>query len=325
MPTSFADSNPAAAAQAIEDLAASRNLSVDALWQAVADALLAAYNRLPGAQPDSDVSIDTDGFTISVISYAADPAGVDVTPEDFGRIAAAVFKQAVREFIDAQVRALQLHRFEGREDTVVYGRVVHVSARRALLEIEGVEGVLPASEQIPNERLREGDRIYVLILALRESGDDVLVLSRSHPRFVTRMLEEHISEIADGRVQIVDVAREAGRRSKVAVALAHDGPSDPAGIVIGPRGSKINMVTPELGPERLDIISWDPDLATFVANALGVDRSCVTAVTPGTQGGRDVVSVVVPADQAGRAVGTAGVNVRLAERLCGVRIDLQQS
>lgn len=307
---------------AIEDLAAKRGLDEGELWQAVADALLAAYRRTPGAHDDAEVRIDLESGTISVIGFdRARLDGEDVTPEGFGRVAASVFRQVVAQRVDDAVRQRALARFAGREGTVVDARVKHVDARRAVVDVEGVEGVLPAAEQLPGDRLRPGGWVEAMIVALRDSGADALVLSRTHPDFVRALVAREVPQVADGSVEIVALAREPGRRTKLAVR-SH-GAGDPVAAVIGAGGSRIRSVQHTLGAERVDVFAWDDDPAVLVKSALGVpDAQVVSFEPPGGDSGHGTVTVRVPAGQTARAVGAGGSNVRVAGRVVGWKIVL---
>jgi transcription termination/antitermination protein NusA len=315
--------NPSSdAAAAVDEIAASHHIDPMGLWQAVADALHDAYRRLPGAHHDVDVRINTEDFAIAVVSFDGNPDGVDVTPADFGRVAAATFKEAIERHVAETVRARAVERLTGQEGTVVEGVVRHVTERRAVIDVDGVEGVLPVDEFIPGERLRTGSTVAALLVALRDRGDDVMRLSRSRTEFVRRLVVERIPEVADGQVELVRVARIPGKRSKILVAAAEGLRGDPAGVVIGPGGSKIRNVTRELADERVDVVAWDGDMTTAVAAALGVETTDVEVHDPVDGDDRWKAVVRVPGHLLARAVGAGGVNVTLAERLLGVRIDL---
>lgn len=313
------------AASAVDEIAERHGIDPAGLWQAIADALLAAYQRLPDAHEDVDVRIHPDDFAISVVSFDDPNAGVDgvdVTPDGFGRIAARVFRDAVADHVAAAVRARALGVLAGREGTVVIGTVTHVNDRRAVVDVDGVAGVLPIEEQLPGEQLRRNQKVAALLVALRPSGDDVMLLSRTRTEFVTQLLFESVPELATGQVELLRVVRNPGRRAKVLVAAGEGTTADPAGLVIGPGGAKIRNVTRDLGDERLDVVPWYEDSHDLIAAALGVTSSDVTVLVEATEDTRGDAEVRVPATALARVVGTRGTNVHLAERLTGFHIDV---
>jgi N utilization substance protein A len=314
--------DPYDAAAAVDEIAARHDIDPAGLWQAVADALLAAYFKLPDSRDDVEVRIDPETFAISVLDVSADPAGVDVTPDGFGRIAARVFRDAVDDHVAAAVRQRAVGLLAGREGTVVDGVVTHVNDRRAVVEVEGIAGVLPVEEQIPGEALRRGQRVAALLVALRPSGDDVMLLSRSRNEFIARLMVDAVPEVADGRVEVLRVVRNPGRRAKVLVAAAPGVHADPAALVIGPGGSKIRNVTRDLGDERLDVVPWYDEPEVLVAAALGVEPGDVRVLALPTDDQRGEAEVRVPTQALARVVGSRGTNVHLAERLTGFHVDL---
>lgn len=313
------------AADAIDEIAARHNIDPDGLWQAVADAMLAAYRRLPGAYSDVDLVIDVENFGISVLSFENDPNGVDVTPGDFGRIAASVFKRAVDDHVATTVRQLATARLADKEGTVVTGTVQNVDTKGLLVNVDGLEGVLPADELLSGDSFRRGDAVTALLVHLRPSGEVPMLLSRTRNAFLRQLLTERIPDIAAGRVAIVNIARSPGRRSKVLVSGTDGLRSDPAGLVIGPRGTKIHNVTCELSSERVDIVSWRDDPAQLIAEAVatpGVSVSVEIVAEPGEQGHKGVANIYLDARDQGRVLGSGGVNIVLAERLTGYRLRL---
>jgi transcription termination/antitermination protein NusA len=310
MPTS---THPAT--EAIRALAASRGLNEDELWQAVADALRAAYLRLPGAAHDVDVAIDTGTFTIQVLSYDSDPDGVDVTPDGFGRIAAATFKSALDAAVADATRRRALTRFAGREGTLVEGTVKHVTDRRAVIEVDGVDAVLYRSAMLPGDRLRRGAQVLALLVALRESGDDALTLSRTDDRFLWALVAQH-PDVAGGSTEVVAVVREPGRRAKVVLGASRF--RDPVASFIGGGGNKIRPLQEALGTERLDVTVYDEDAVRYACDLLGVDVRTTLVEVDGS-------SLLVRTDDpavARRLRGPVGANVRLAEQLSGLTITV---
>jgi transcription termination/antitermination protein NusA len=300
------------AAEAVRALASHRGISEDELWQAVADGLRTAYEALPNAHEGAVVSIDTENFEISVHVGTQ-----DVTPEGFGRIAASVFRSSLDRAVSDSVRRTALARFRGYEGQLVEGTVRHVTDRRAVLEVEGVSGVLPRSAQIPGERLTRGDRVKAVIMELRDSGDDAILFSRTAPEFLTALIADLHSEVAAGRIELVAVAREPGRRSKVAVYS--DGYKEPVAAFIGTGGSRIRPLQDELGPERLDVVAYSEDLQLFAASTLELPLAAISVVE--TEDGT-LVEAHCDRSLIGRVMGQAGSNIRLAEQLLGYPVKI---
>lgn len=299
----------AATDAAVTEMARRHGVSEGELWQTIVDSLEAAYLRLPDAHRDVDVEIDLGAMRISVISYDTGSA-VDVTPQNFGRIAAGVFRGAVAGRLDAMLRARAAN-FAGREHTIVDGRVKHVTDRRAIVEVEGVEGVLPRGEMLPGERYAIGDPVTAAVLRVRDDGDDVLVLSRSDDAFVAALLAAHVPGIADGTIEVAALAREPGRRTKVVVRS--NVLRDPVGATVGQQGAHISRVSAQLGRERIDVIGDLGDDREFVAALLGVPAGLVTIADGGA-------TVDVSDAEKRRVIGFAGANVRLAQQLSGMQI-----
>jgi N utilization substance protein A len=298
--------------EAVRALALARNISEDEIWQAVADGLHTAYAALPGARVDAMVSIDTEHFDISVTAN-----GVDVTPEGFGRVAASVFRSALDKTVSSSVRHAALSRFGGHEGQLVTGVVRHVTDRRAVVDIDGVSGVLPRSAQIPGEQLSRGDRIKVVIMELRSSGDDAVLFSRTTPEFVTALIADTHTEVAAGNIEVVAVARDPGRRAKVAVHS--DTYTDAVAAFIGTSGSRIRPVQDELYPEHLDVVAYSPDLCVYAASVLGLSPA---AVWLDTHEEFTTINAVVERSLMGKVMGHAGSNIRLAENLLGYPVKL---
>jgi N utilization substance protein A len=302
--------DPHTAAAALEQLARERGISSGDLWQGVADALRAAYLRLPGAFDDARLEIHTENFSVSVKR----PDGSDVTPEGFGRVGAAVFKRELVSTVARVQRTLALRAFTGRELSIVEGVVVHATDRRATIRIRDLEAVLPRSEQIPGERLRRGQEIYALLVELRPDGDDALLLSRIHPEFLPRLLPHLVPAVNDGRVEVKAVARVPGQRSKVAI-FSPLGPREAMRNVVGAGGSVIRSVQRALGPEWIDLVAFDADPVVLTADALELDPSAVRL-----EAGR--LLVAPPEEVRARVIGASGINLRLISQLVGLPIDV---
>ena len=244
----------------------------------------------------------------------------DVTPHDFGRIAAQTAKQVILQRIREAERAMQYEEYVDRVGEVVTGIVQQAGDRNnVLIDLGRVEALLPRSEQVDGERYEQGSRIKAVITEVRSStkGPQV-ILSRRDPELIKSLFELEVPEIADGLVEIRGVAREPGYRSKIAV-VSHAQGVDPVGACVGPRGSRVRMVVSELRGEKIDIIPWNAEPARFLAKALSPARVREVFVDDETR----EATVVVPDDQLALAIGKEGLNARLAARLTGWKVDIQ--
>ena len=243
----------------------------------------------------------------------------DVTPENFGRIAAQTAKQVILQRIREAEREMMYDEYVDRVGEVVTGIVQQAGDRNnVLVDLGKVESLLPRSEQVDGERYEQGSRIKAVITEVRSGtkGPQV-ILSRRDPELIKTLFELEVPEIADGLVEIRGVAREPGYRSKIAVE-SHIQGVDPVGACVGPRGSRVRMVVSELRGEKIDIIPWNPEPARFVAKALSPARVREVLVDDDTK----EATVVVPDDQLSLAIGKEGLNARLAARLTGWRVDI---
>src|SRR3954471_7260390 len=244
----------------------------------------------------------------------------DVTPENFGRIAAQTAKQVILQRIREAERAMMYDEYIDRQGEVVTGIVQQAGDRNnVLVDLGKVEALLPRSEQVDGERYEQGSRIKAVITEVRAGtkGPQV-ILSRRDPELIKTLFELEVPEIADGLVEIRGVAREPGYRSKIAVE-SHAQGVDPVGACVGPRGSRVRMVVSELRGEKIDIIPWNPEPARFVAKALSPARVREVYLDDEAR----EATVVVPDDQLALAIGKEGMNARLAARLTGWKIDIQ--
>jgi len=244
----------------------------------------------------------------------------DVTPDNFGRIAAQTAKQVILQRIREAEREMMYEEYKDRQGEVVTGIVQQAGDRNnVLVDLGKVEALLPRSEQVDGERYEQGSRIKAVITDVRSGtkGPQV-ILSRRDPELIRTLFELEVPEIADGLVEIRAVAREPGYRSKIAVE-SHAAGVDPVGACVGPRGSRVRMVVSELRGEKIDIIPWNTEPARFVAKALSPARVREVYIDDES---RDA-TVVVPDDQLALAIGKEGLNARLAARLTGWKIDIQ--
>ncbi|MFY9488840.1 MAG: transcription termination factor NusA [Solirubrobacterales bacterium] len=244
----------------------------------------------------------------------------DVTPENFGRIAAQTAKQVIYQRIREAERTMMYDEYHDRVGELITGIVQQTDHRYTLVQLrERVEALLPKSEQVPRERYEHGARIKAVITDVSaESKGPSIVVSRRNPELIRKLFELEVPEVADGLVEIQNVAREPGFRSKIAVVSHADG-VDPVGACVGPRGSRVRMVVSELRGEKIDIIPFNEEPARFVAKALAPARVREVLVDDENQ----QATVIVPDDQLSLAIGREGQNARLAARLTGWRIDIR--
>lgn len=322
-----------AALKAIEK---NQGIPVPALLETIASALLWAYKDFREHPLDdaskARIDIDTATGEVSVIVTEHDTEGAvlseyDDTPVNFSRIGAV----AVRDAIKKQLRSAEVGRvyseYADLEGQVVSGVVQRdaykeargVNAVEIGSEIEPQDGILLPAEKIPGEQLNHGDRIKAYVVGVNRGDRDVTVnLSRTHPELVRGLFALEVPEVADGTVEIIAIAREAGHRSKVAVRPTVKG-VNAKGACIGPRGSRVTAIMEELGGEKIDIIDYSEDPATYVGNALAPSKVVSVEVTDAQA---QVARVVVPDYQLSLAIGKEGQNARLAARLTGWKIDI---
>jgi N utilization substance protein A len=245
-------------------------------------------------------------------------------PQEFGRIAAQTAKQVILQKVRDAEREGIYSEFAGKEGQILRGVVHRIEKRNVILEIGKAEAILPEREQIPGERYNPGDRIRAYVLEVRRTAKGPQIsLSRTHPGYLTRLFETEIPEIQEGIVLVKATAREAGERAKVAVASTKRD-VDPIGACVGLRGTRIQVISRELRGEKIDIIEWSHDPATFVARALSPAKVSSVVITEASEpDGLPSALVVVPDNQLSLAIGKKGQNARLAAKLTGMRIDIK--
>jgi N utilization substance protein A len=309
---------------ALELLERERGVPVEAILDALANALVSAYKRSPGAAEEARVTIDPDSGDIIVYAQELDEDGNVVsewedTPADFGRIAAQTAKQVIQQRLREVKRGQVFDLYEGREGDLVTGIVQQIDNRFAILDLGDAEAIMPGSERIPYERLQRGNRVKALIVEVRgDTKGPQIVVSRSHPDLVRRLLELEVPELADGTVEIVAIAREPGHRTKIAV-LSHDANVDAKGAAVGARGSRVRQVVNELRGEKVDVVQWRENTAEFIAEALGPARVREVQIDEDEQ----TATVIVSEHQLSLAIGKEGQNARLAARLSGYKVDIR--
>ena len=334
---------------AINQVCHERQLAIDIVLEAVEVALISAYKRnVSGhhsitAQIDSnsgkplifvekaiveEITDDKNEITLAEakkINPQAEMSGlvsVESTPPNFGRIAAQTAKQVILQRIREAERDALFNAYAEREGEVVNGTVHKIDPHQVTLSLGKVEAFLPRAEQIPTERYSEGQRIRAYVSSVSKSGrGPQIIVSRTHRNMLRRLLEVEVPEIYNGTVEIKSIAREAGYRSKVAVAALQEG-VDPVGSCVGMRGTRIQSIVNELNGEKIDVVQWNPDLSYFIANSLSPAR--VMNVMLQDRNGKTAI-VVVPDKQLSLAIGKEGQNARLAAKLTGWRIDIKSA
>lgn len=259
-----------------------------------------------------------EGLELDPEAEEGDSLGIKMDPDTFGRIAAQSAKQVIMQRLKDAERDIIYDDFKDRRGEIVNGIVQRFDRGSIVVNLGRTEAGLPFKEQVPKESYKQGDRIRTYILDVRQfSRGSQIILSRTHPNFVSGLFENEVPEIAEGIVEIVQVAREPGLRSKVAV-VSKDPDVDPVGACVGMKGTRVQAVVQELRGEKIDIVTWDSDDARFICNALSPAEIIRVIVDEDNHS----MEVVVPDDQLSLAIGKRGQNVRLASRLTGWRLDV---
>ncbi|GAC1337591.1 MAG: hypothetical protein NVSMB29_02160 [Candidatus Dormibacteria bacterium] len=308
-------------AGALDAVDAAGELSRAELGPLIEEAVLTTYRRLGGDDPLVRAHVDLDGVGFGLRRPGADGALMEVDPghSDFVRQAAEAARVAVARRIREAQREAVLRDFGERRGQLVDSLVEHRAGDRWQLSVEGRQAVLPLDEQIPGEQLRLHEHLKVVVIDVQERVRDAqVVVSRAAPQLVARLLEREVPELVSGQVEIRAIAREPGRRSKVAV-WSPLGEVDAPGACIGPKGVRHRAVVSELGGEQVQIIAWSEEPAVFVANALTPATVRGVALDEATR----TAHVSVPAEQLSLAIGRSGENARLTARLTGWRIDIR--
>lgn len=332
--------------QALRDLEKEKGIGTEIILEVIEGALVSAYRKNFGSLQNVRVEIDPDSGKVRVLARKLvvdevkdsraeisiteaqrldpryeldDVVEVEVTPRDFGRIAAQTAKQVVVQRLREAERGMIFEEFANREGDIVTGLVQRQEQRNILIDLGKTEAILTPSEQMPGEEYRTGERIKIYIVEVKKTtkGPQILV-SRTHPGLLKRLFELEVPEIFEGVVELKNVAREAGARSKIAVH-SRDENVDPVGACVGPKGMRVQAIVNELRGEKIDIIKWNSDPTRFVANAL----SPAKVLTVEIQEKDKIARVVVPDYQLSLAIGKEGQNARLAAKLTGWKIDIK--
>ena len=331
---------------AIAFLSKEKGVSTDVICDSLEAVLITAYKKEPEANPIADVELnrETGDYRIvaaqTVVEEVENPHGeisledarklnpeyevgdvvnVDVTPDNFGRIAAQAAKQVMIQRLREAERNIVYDEFYNRTDDIITGLIQRIENHNVYVDLGKAEAVLPVSEQIPTETYTVGQRIKCYVVEVRKTtkGAQILV-SRTHPGLLKRLFELEVPEIYEGVVELKSVAREPGRRSKIAV-YSRDENVDSVGACVGPKGTRVQNIVTELQNEKIDIVKWDEDPAVYIANALSPAQVLSVTVDESEKSS----SVVVPDYQLSLAIGKAGQNARLAAKLTNWKIDIK--
>ncbi len=330
---------------AITSLEKEKGISKEVLFEALEVALVSAYKRNFQSSPTVRVSIDRETGEIKVFSqlkvvedvvseeqevslYEArvyeprcqlgDTVEMEVTPKEFGRIAAQTAKQVVIQRIREAERELIFESFTDRTEEVITGLVRRFEQRNVIIDLGRTEAILPMEEQIPNERYRQGERVKTYIVDVKKTtkGPQITV-SRTHTGFLKRLFEMEVPEIYEGIVEVKAAAREAGKRSKLAV-FSGNSDIDPVGSCVGPKGSRVQAISNELKGEKIDIVKWSEEVEEYIGNSLSPAK--VSSVIIDSE--EKTATVVVPDNQLSLAIGKEGQNARLAAKITGWKVDI---
>lgn len=337
--------------EACEELERDRGISKDVIISSLCDALVAAYKKHMHVKeaanieaifdeqtgeigvfstktvvkkvedPDMEISLE-DAQEIDDEVEVDDEVKIEVTPEQFGRIAAQSAKQVITQRIRDAERNNILNEFLEKKGTLTTGIIQRVENRNVIVNIGKTDAIMPQREQIPREYYKPGNRIRVFVLNVKETNRlPQVIVSHAHPEIVRELFELEVPEIEDGIVEIKSISREAGFRTKIAV-WSNDPEVDSVGACIGPRGSRIQTIVGELKNEKIDIVRWSEDPVEYIVNAISPARVVSVDIMTDGEDQKDAL-VVVPDDQLSLAIGREGQNVRLAHRLTGWKIDIK--
>jgi len=330
---------------ALEAIEKEKGIKKDTLFEAIEAALISAYKRNFSSSHNVKVNIDRETGEMRVYSYLnvvdkvtnphheihidearkkdplyklGDVVELEVTPKNFGRIAAQTAKQVVIQRIREAERDLIYEEYIDREEDIVTGLIQRFEQKNVIINLGKTEAILAPSEQMPGETYKQGDRLKAYVLEVKKTtkGPQILV-SRTHPGLLKRLFELEVPEIYNGDVEIKAIAREPGNRSKVAVFSRHKD-VDPVGACVGPKGNRVQSIVGELKGEKIDIMEWDEDPEIFVARALSPAKVLKVEIFPDNKS----ALVVVPDYQLSLSIGKEGQNVRLAAKLSGWKIDI---
>lgn len=331
---------------ALLEIEKEKGISKDIIFDALESALISSYKKNFGSSQNVEIEMDRTTGKVKVLAVkeiveeveneyleisledakkidpkyeVGDIIKIEITPKEFGRIAAQTAKQVVIQRIRDAERDVIYDEFINRQNEIITGLVQRISKNNVFIDLGKIEGILPPSEQMETEEYKQGDRLKLLILEVNKTPKGPqIILSRSHPNLVKRLFELEVPEINDGIVEIFSISREAGSRTKIAV-FSKDPNVDPLGACVGSKGSRVKVIVDELKGEKIDIVIWSKDIEEFIANSLSPSK--VLKVIANKEEKSAVV--VVPDYQLSLAIGKEGQNARLAARLTNWKIDIK--
>lgn len=315
-------------AQALKAVATERGLDASVILETIKQAIIAAYRRDAKERGDDseemefDVEINSVNGEAKVFSWPTEKPKEkkDVTPPGFGRIAAQTAKQVIHQKIREAEKGAVMDEYSDKTGNLLFGMVLRFDGPNVRVDLGKTEAVMPVEERIPNEILSLNQRITFLLKEIQETpkGKEI-ILSRADPKFVEKLFSREVPEISSGSVIIKGIAREAGTRTKIAVASEQSG-VDPVGSCVGQKGIRVQAVTNELGGERVDIVTWSDDVSELIEASLSPADNLKISLDEKTK----TAKVRAPEDQLSMAIGKDGQNVRLAAKLTGWRIEVEE-
>ncbi|NLV75557.1 MAG: transcription termination/antitermination protein NusA [Tissierellia bacterium] len=332
--------------EALEEIEQEKGISKDVILEALESALISSYKKNFGSSQNVEVEINKHSGIVKVYAQKnvvedvkdelleisleeakniddkyqlGDIVNIEITPKNFGRIAAQTAKQVVIQRIKDAERDVIYDEFINRENEIITGMVQRISKNNVYIDLGKTEGILPPTEQINGEIYEQGDRLKLYILEVKKTTKGPqIILSRSHPGLVKRLFELEVPEIHEGIVDIYAISREAGSRTKIAV-FSKDPNVDPVGACVGFKGSRVKAIVDELNGEKIDIIVWSKNIEEFIANSLSPSKVIKVEVNEQEKS----ALVVVPDYQLSLAIGKEGQNARLAAKLTNWKIDIK--
>ncbi len=333
--------------EALEELSIEKGINKNYILDAIETALLTAYKRNFNAQENVKIVIDEEKASIKVYSLREvveevfDPAieideasakkidkkanmgdivEVEITPKDFGRISAQTAKQVIIQKLREAEREITFNEYSDRQGEIVSGMIQKVDKNIVIVDLGKIEGIMTMNEQIPGEVYNVNDKIKAYVVEVQKNAKGVpqMMISRTHPGFVRRLFELEIPEIYEGLIEIKNIVREPGSRTKIAV-FSKDMNIDPVGSCVGPRGIRIQNILNELKDEKIDVVEWSEDPVQYIASALSPSTVLAVDVDVDTMTSK----VVVPDNQLSLAIGKDGQNARLSAKLTGWKIDIK--
>jgi len=314
-------------AQALRAIASERGLDASVIIESIKQAIIAAYRRDAKEHGDDteevefEVELNSTNGEAKIFSWpeGKEKQKKDVTPPGFGRIAAQTAKQVIHQKIREAEKDAIMGEFSGRVGSLISGMILRFDGPNVRVDLGRTEGLMPAEERVPNERLDLNQRMSFLLKEIKETPKGkLIILSRSNPEFVKKLFVREVPEMSSGSVEVKLISREAGVRTKIAVSSSQSG-VDPVGSCVGQKGVRVQAVTNELGGERVDIIPWNEDISELISASLAPAEGLSVSLNEEEK----LARVKAPEDQLSMAIGREGQNARLAAKLSGWKIEIE--